>query len=155
MHENISSIYWHDLLHICMFNSYFDTYALNACWNSLWDAHSPKHILQRALRCAQAAVHAGERQVAKIGQGMMVLVGIEKRDSIEDCVWAANKLTNLRLWEGPEYEPWKRSVIDCGHEIILVSQVCFRECACAIFEASDPPTEYSVARLKKKRESCD
>ena len=67
VHENIGSIYWHDLLHICMFNSYFDTYALNACWNSLWDAHSPKHILQRALRCAQAAVHAGERQVPKIG----------------------------------------------------------------------------------------
>ena len=40
----------------------------------------------------------GDRTVGAIEKGIMVLVGIEARDTIEDCQWAAKKLTKLRLW---------------------------------------------------------
>ena len=77
-----------------------------------------------AFSCAEAAVHVGERQVAAIGQGMLVLVGIEKHDLFEDSSWAANKLVKLKLWEGPERKPWQKSAIHNEHQILLVSQVC-------------------------------
>ena len=40
----------------------------------------------------------GDRTVGAIEKGVMVLVDIEARDTIEDCQWAAKKLTKLRLW---------------------------------------------------------
>ena len=70
--------------------------------------------------------------MAAIGQGMLVLAGIEKNDSFDDSAWAANKLTKLKLWEGPEYKPWQKSAIDNQHEILLVSQVCLSVCICIV-----------------------
>jgi len=56
-------------------------------------------ILQR-VKAASVEV-AGER-VASIGQGILVLAGIEKGDGVDQVIRAADKLAGLRIFEDDE-----------------------------------------------------
>ncbi|KAI6230800.1 D-aminoacyl-tRNA deacylase [Aphelenchoides fujianensis] len=62
-------------------------------------------------------------QISEIGRGICVLVGICREDTDEDVEWGVRKLLNLRLFDHPESgKRWNRSVVDCGLEILCVSQ---------------------------------
>ena len=50
-------------------------------------------VLQRVRK---AKVKIEETQVDEIGQGILVLLGIEKADEIEDVDWLVNKIINLK-----------------------------------------------------------
>ena len=53
-------------------------------------------------RVSHAAVEI-ERQVrARIGSGLLVLVGVEDADGQEDIEWLSNKIVNLRIFEDAE-----------------------------------------------------
>jgi len=56
-----------------------------------------------------------------IGKGLLVLIGIEDRDTQEDIEWLAKKLVNLRIFDD-ENGVMNRSVIEDGGEILIVSQ---------------------------------
>lgn len=56
-----------------------------------------------------------------IGNGLLVLVGIEEADTQEDIEWLAQKITNLRIFPDAE-GVMNVSVKDCRGEIIAVSQ---------------------------------
>ncbi|MEX2381449.1 MAG: D-aminoacyl-tRNA deacylase [Opitutales bacterium] len=56
-----------------------------------------------------------------IGQGFVVLLGIETGDSAEDIGWLVRKLVRLRLFDGDEGE-MSRSILDCGGDVLLISQ---------------------------------
>ncbi len=58
---------------------------------------------------------------SKIGPGLLVLCGIEDRDSQEDIEWLAKKIVNLRIFDD-ENGVMNRSVIDLDGEILVVSQ---------------------------------
>lgn len=58
---------------------------------------------------------------SKIGKGLLVLVGIEDRDTQEDIDWLAKKITNLRIFDD-ENGVMNRSAIESGNEIMVVSQ---------------------------------
>lgn len=58
---------------------------------------------------------------SKIGKGLLVLVGIEDRDTQEDIDWLAKKITNLRIFDD-ENGVMNRSAIESGSEIMVVSQ---------------------------------
>jgi D-tyrosyl-tRNA(Tyr) deacylase len=76
-------------------------------------------IIQRVL---QAAVDVGNRNVSKIGRGLLVLVGIHKDDKPEDAATMCRKILNIRLFENDENKPWSKSVVEKNFEILLVSQ---------------------------------
>ena len=58
---------------------------------------------------------------SRIGKGLLILVGIEDRDTQEDIEWLAKKITNLRIFDD-ENGVMNRSCIEVDGEILVVSQ---------------------------------
>ena len=58
---------------------------------------------------------------SKIGRGLLILVGIEDRDTQEDINWLCKKICNLRIFDD-EQGVMNRSVMDVDGEILVVSQ---------------------------------
>ena len=56
-----------------------------------------------------------------IGQGLLVLVGVENGDTIDDARWLADKTVALRIFND-ENGVMNRSVIDIGGEVLSISQ---------------------------------
>ena len=77
-----------------------------------------KAVIQRV---SQASVTIENKITATIGQGLLVLIGIEEADSEEDIVWLASKIANLRIFED-ENQVMNLAVKEINGEIIVVSQ---------------------------------
>lgn len=75
-------------------------------------------VLQRVT---SASVTIGGAVTARIGAGLMVLVGIETADDASDGEWLAGKICKLRIFDD-EAGVMNRSIVDAGGEILLVSQ---------------------------------
>ena len=58
---------------------------------------------------------------SKIGNGLLILVGIEDADTDADINWLAQKVVNLRIFDD-ENGVMNRSVVDVDGEILIVSQ---------------------------------
>ena len=58
---------------------------------------------------------------SKIGNGLLILVGIEDADTDADINWLAQKVVNLRIFDD-ENGVMNRSVADVNGEILIVSQ---------------------------------
>ncbi len=72
-------------------------------------------------RVSQASVEIESVTKARIGQGLLVLVGIEDADGQEDIDWLAAKLVNLRVFND-DHGVMNVSVKDVQGDILLVSQ---------------------------------
>lgn len=77
-----------------------------------------KLLVQRA---AKASVHIANQLVGEIGQGQMVLVGIEKGDTEEDIKRLADKLLNYRMFSDSEGK-MNLNVQQIAGGVLLVSQ---------------------------------
>ncbi|WP_277058859.1 D-aminoacyl-tRNA deacylase [Trichlorobacter lovleyi] len=77
-----------------------------------------KAVIQR-VSSAQVAVH-GE-VVGQIGQGIMVLLGVEKGDAEASADWLAEKMVGLRIFED-EVGKMNRSLVDIRGAVLAVSQ---------------------------------
>lgn len=77
-----------------------------------------KVVIQRVL---EASVTIEGETVSEIQKGLLVLVGIESDDSIEDIQWLSKKVANLRVFND-ENEVMNKSLIDIDGEAIVVSQ---------------------------------
>ncbi|MFN3138831.1 MAG: D-aminoacyl-tRNA deacylase [Allomuricauda sp.] len=75
-------------------------------------------VLQRV---SKASVTVDGQVVSSIGDGLLVLLGIEDADGQEDVEWLAHKMVNLRIFND-ENNVMNRSVVDIDGEIIVVSQ---------------------------------
>jgi D-tyrosyl-tRNA(Tyr) deacylase len=77
----------------------------------------------RALvqRVGEAAVSVDGREVARIGAGLLVLLGVRRGDTADEADRIARKLLALRIFEDEEGR-MNRSVTDVGGEILCVSQ---------------------------------
>jgi D-aminoacyl-tRNA deacylase len=75
-------------------------------------------VIQRVSR---ASVTVDEAVTGKIGQGLLVLLGVEDSDKEEDIQWLSSKIVNLRIFHD-EAGVMNRSVIDVNGDILLVSQ---------------------------------
>ena len=58
---------------------------------------------------------------SQIGKGLLVLVGIEDRDTQEDIEWLCKKIANLRIFDD-ENGVMNRSVTETEGEVMVVSQ---------------------------------
>lgn len=77
-----------------------------------------KVVIQRV---SEASVTIDQNIVAQINKGLLILVGIESADNLEDINWLVSKIVYLRIF-GDEMNVMNLSVKDVKGEIIVVSQ---------------------------------
>lgn len=77
-----------------------------------------KLVIQRV---SEANVTINGTIVASIESGLLILLGIENEDTIEDINWLTNKTVNLRVF-GDEDGVMNKSILDVKGDIIVVSQ---------------------------------
>jgi D-tyrosyl-tRNA(Tyr) deacylase len=75
-------------------------------------------VIQRVLK---ASVKVEETIKGEINEGLLVLLGIEDSDDIEDLIWLSSKIVNLRIFNDVE-GVMNVSLKDNGGDVLLVSQ---------------------------------
>ncbi len=75
-------------------------------------------VIQRVL---EASVKTGGVEIARIGRGALVLLGIGSEDSEEDARYLAEKTVCLRIFPD-EADKMNLSVLDIEGEVLVVSQ---------------------------------
>ena len=72
-------------------------------------------------RVSKASVTIDGNVYSQIGNGLLVLMGIEDADTLDDIQWLSSKIVNLRIFDDAE-GVMNESVKDKNGDIILVSQ---------------------------------
>lgn len=75
-------------------------------------------LLQRVSR---ASVEIDGKTVSEIGPGMLLLVGVEDADGLEDIEWLAGKVSRLRVFDD-DAGVMNLDVVQSGGAILAVSQ---------------------------------
>ncbi len=75
-------------------------------------------VIQRVSR---AEVRVDGTSVGRIGSGLLVLVGLERGDSVEQVERAARRVASLRVFEDGEGK-MNRGLDEVGGEVLAVSQ---------------------------------
>jgi D-tyrosyl-tRNA(Tyr) deacylase len=113
-------------------------------------------LIQRVTR---ASVTVAGRVEARIGSGLLVLVGIAGTDGTTQADYLADKLVNLRIFADDEGR-MNRSALDTNASLLLVSQfTLYGDCRKGrrpSFDAAAPPDkarelyEYFLAKVREK-----
>jgi len=77
-----------------------------------------KLVIQRVSR---AEVRAEGKSVGRIGCGLLVLVGIERGDGLDEVERAANRVASLRVFEDSQGK-MNRGLDEVGGDVLAVSQ---------------------------------
>jgi D-aminoacyl-tRNA deacylase len=72
-------------------------------------------------RVSRAKVMVCQLTTGEIDLGLLVLLGVGRRDTEQDCIYLAEKITGLRIFED-EGGKMNRSVQDVGGSVLAVSQ---------------------------------
>ena len=72
-------------------------------------------------RVSQASVSINNRLKASIGEGLLILLGIEDADTQEDIDFLVKKIVNLRIFNDAN-GVMNCSILEVGGEILCVSQ---------------------------------
>lgn len=72
-------------------------------------------------RVARASVRVEDQVVGAIGQGLLLLVGVEQGDNEGDGTWLAEKVSKLRIFSDSDGK-MNASVLDVQGELLVVSQ---------------------------------
>jgi D-tyrosyl-tRNA(Tyr) deacylase len=95
-------------------------------------------------RVSEASVHVDGREVAGIGPGLLVLVGVRRGDDERDAVRLAERLLGYRVFPDSEGR-MNRSLADTGGALLLVPQFTLaantRKGTRASFTGAAPPEE--------------
>lgn len=75
-------------------------------------------VIQKVTHCS---VEIEGKIKSSIGRGLLVLVGVEDRDTDADIEWLSNKIVNMRIFEDAN-NVMNLSVKDVDGEILIVSQ---------------------------------
>ena len=79
---------------------------------------SMRAVIQR-VKHASVTIEGNVK--GRIGQGLLVLLGVCDEDGMEDVEWLVKKITNLRVFDD-DAGVMNRSVIDVQGEALVVSQ---------------------------------
>ena len=77
-----------------------------------------KALIQRVKN---ASVNINQTEYSKIKQGLLILIGIHKNDTIEDIKFIIEKSINLRIFSD-ENNKFNYSALDIRAELLIVSQ---------------------------------
>ncbi|NDC62814.1 MAG: D-tyrosyl-tRNA(Tyr) deacylase [Planctomycetia bacterium] len=72
-------------------------------------------------RSSEASVTIDSEEVGRIGRGLVVLVGVERGDTVADADWLAAKIVQMRIFPDDDGK-MNRSLQDIGGEALVVSQ---------------------------------
>ena len=72
-------------------------------------------------RVTESAVKTGGAVIGKIGQGFLILLGIEDSDTLEDVSWLCGKIARLRVFNDAQ-GVMNLSIRDIDGEILVISQ---------------------------------
>ena len=72
-------------------------------------------------RVSHASVTIDGAVKSSIGAGLLVLLGCENADNMEDISWLTRKIANLRIFDD-EAGVMNKSILDVGGDILVVSQ---------------------------------
>lgn len=72
-------------------------------------------------RVKQSVVAVDDREVARIGSGLLVLLAVNRGDTDNDARYLAEKTAGLRIFEDATGK-MNRSLMDIGGEMLVVSQ---------------------------------
>ena len=75
-------------------------------------------VVQRVI---EASITIDKLIVSCIKNGLLILVGIEDADTMDDIIWLSNKIVNLRIFNDLMKVP-NLSLKEIGGDILLVSQ---------------------------------
>jgi D-tyrosyl-tRNA(Tyr) deacylase len=107
-------------------------------------------VVQRVLSASVAVpdVHA-DRDIARIGRGLLVLIGVLRGDGPDDVHYIAEKIRGLRIFEDPAAADrhMNRSVADVGGAVLVVSQFTLAgDCRKGRRPSFDEAAEPQIAR---------
>ena len=96
-------------------------------------------------RVSRAKVVIGKQTYSKIENGLVVFVGVFRDDIVESAEWLAKKTLNIRIFSDRNNR-MNRSILDCRHELLVVSQFtlaadCDRGNRPSFTTAADPEQE--------------
>ena len=77
-----------------------------------------KAVIQRV---SEASVKVDGKTVGEIGNGLLLLIGIDETDEKTDAEWLVQKILNLRIF-GDDEGKLNRSVLDISGQILCISQ---------------------------------
>ena len=72
-------------------------------------------------RVTEAKVRVADELVGEIGRGLVVLLGVARDDSIEDCDYLVEKIVNLRIFDD-DAGKMNLSLLDVEGAMLVVSQ---------------------------------
>lgn len=72
-------------------------------------------------RVTEASVEVENKICGKIGEGILLLIGIEEADNAEDIDWLCKKIVNMRIFDD-ENGIMNKSIIDIDGNILAISQ---------------------------------
>lgn len=72
-------------------------------------------------RTAEASVSIDGKIRGSIDRGLVILLGVEDRDGMEDVAWLADKIAGLRIFED-ETGKMNLSLLDIKGKILVISQ---------------------------------
>ena len=78
-----------------------------------------RFVIQRVNK---GCVKVSDQTVGEIGKGLMILVGLNDKDTEEHIDHVIDKFLNLKLFDDDKGNRWKESVKSLGLEILLISQ---------------------------------
>lgn len=100
-----------------------------------------KAVVQRVRG---ASVVVGGREVARIGRGLLVLLGVAAGDGPEDLAWTARKVVGMRIFPD-DAGKMNRSLAEAGGALLVVPQfTLLGDCRAGMrpaFTAAAPPGE--------------
>ena len=72
-------------------------------------------------RVSNASVEINQKIEGRIDRGLLILLGIEERDSVEDIEWICKKVCQLRIFSD-ENGLMNKSIKEVQGDILLISQ---------------------------------
>jgi D-tyrosyl-tRNA(Tyr) deacylase len=119
-----------------------------------------KALIQRVKR---ASVTIDDQLFSQISMGMLILLGVEKGDKIENADKLVEKLLKLRIFEDKN-EKMNLSIKDIDGEILVVSQFtlcgdCKKGTRPSFDKAAEPKLanelyQYFVAKINENYKEC-
>ena len=107
-----------------------------------------KALIQRVTH---ASVTVADHEVARIGTGLVILLGVAKADTDADPLYLVDKIANLRIFPD-DRNHFNPSALETGSELLVVSQ--FTLCADTRkgrrpdFSGAAPPAEAEQLYLR-------
>lgn len=97
-----------------------------------------KALLQRVT---EASVSVNREVIGKCGNGLVILLGVEREDTPEDVTLLCDKILKLRIFADAQGK-MNRSLVDIGGTVLIVSQFTL----CADYRHGNRPDYLQAAR---------